>query len=282
MAAGLPRLASEVSDELKRHVRCYAAYLHMIRGANPRRPEKVSHKGHARVFEEITQFPGRMADVARLADLSGTRRPEAPWKDGLPRLIFVSDMGDALSAGVSFDYLKNEIIDVVTGPQGARHLWLWLTKRPARMLQFDRWLQTQRVDWPSNLVAMTSVMDRRMAGAIAPLRKLRAPLKGLSVEPLVEAVTLDLRGIDWVIIGGESGSSARSFHIEWALSLNEQCEASGTAIFIKQLGARPIHNGKPLSLSDAHGGDWDEWATDLRVREFPQKFSAIAARNAQR
>ena len=269
---GAPAMAMDIARELKSHVRCYAGYLHMIRGANPRRPDKVPHKGHARVFEEVRLFPGRMAEIAKMSDLAGKSRPDSPWKDGLPRLIFVSDMGDALSSGINFEYLRQEIIDVVCSSAGSRHLWLWLTKRPARMLKFDRWLESLDIPWPDNLVAMTSVMDCRMAAGIDPLRKLRARFKGLSIEPLIEPVELDLTGIDWAIAGGESGMDARPFNLEWARDLREQCSKSGTAFFMKQLGAFPFEGGNPLSQKDSHGGGWAEWPADLKVRGFPKAF----------
>src|SRR4051812_42951992 len=82
---------------------CYAGILHERRGGK--------NIGFAPKFEIVTEFPGRMAKAARWPDLTGRVRDDKPWLDGLPRLIFVSDMGDALSAAIGFDYLKREIID---------------------------------------------------------------------------------------------------------------------------------------------------------------------------
>jgi protein gp37 len=90
----------------------------------------------------------------------------------------------------------------------------------------------------------------------------------------------DLRGIDWVIIGGESGPKARPFQIEWARSILAQCRAAQVPVFLKQLGARPHYveqhveklRGalRPMKLRDRKGGDMSEWPEDLRVREMPQ------------
>ncbi|MFT4176034.1 MAG: DUF5131 family protein [Luteolibacter sp.] len=262
----------DLARELRRPVRCYAASLHMVRGENPRNPTKKLNLGYARIFEEIALYPGRTQAAAKWSDLTGTARPEAPWKDGLPRMIFVSDMGDALSSSVPFEFLLKEIVEVAASSNGSRHLWLWLSKRPARMLKFDRWLEARGIPWPDNLVAMTSVMDRKMEPGIKALKKIRAKAKGLSVEPLVEAVTLDLEGIDWVIVGGESGTSALPFHLDWARDIQKQCSESATAFFMKQLGRFPVECGIGLLLDDKHGGDWSEWPEDLRVREFPAKF----------
>ena len=183
-------------------------------------------------------------------------------------------MGDALSEGIEFDYLNAEIIEVVTSPEGLRHFWLWLTKRPARMAEFGDWLlATHGMKWPDNLAAMTSVTNRATRTRIDELRRVPAKLRGLSVEPLVESVELDLAGIDWVIVGGESGKYSRTFDLDWARSLRGQCHGAGVAFFVKQLGANPVEDGFPIELRDSHGGNWDEWPEDLRIRDFPKAFS---------
>lgn len=262
-----------VEEAIWQNIRCYASILHLNRGENPFKPERKTNKGYAPRFEEVKLYPGRAAAAAGWSDLTGTVRAEKPWLNGLPRLIFVSDMGDALSSSVPFDYLRQEIVDVTASPNGQRHLWLWLTKRPGRMAQFGQWLTNQGIAWPDNLVAMTSVLDRKMAKtAVDQLRKVPARIRGLSVEPLWEGVELDLSGIDWVIVGGESGSHPKPFELNWARSLREQCQAQGVAFFVKQLGKNPTDNGIPLKLSDKHGGEWDEWPGDLRIREMPEAF----------
>lgn len=251
---------------------CYAGILHTRRGEDPRNPDKGLNSGFARLFESPERFPGRMADAARYSDLRGITRPDSPWKDGLPRMIFVSDMGDALSREASFDYLYREIIEVVTSENGSRHIWQWLTKRPRRMAKFAKWLEKKGVPWPRNLVAMTSVTSSKRVGRIADLRDVPAAIRGLSVEPLEDPVKLDLKGIDWVICGGASGTGATAFDLAWARDLREQCRKAGVAFFMKQLGANPVENGRPLKLKDSHGGDWSEWPEDLNVREFPRAF----------
>lgn len=72
-------------------------------------------------------------------------------------------------------------------------------------------------------------------------------------------------GLDWAIVGGESGPRARPFDPEWALKIVEACLNAGTAPFVKQMGARPVG----LELDDGHGSDWSEWPEALRVRHFP-------------
>ena len=107
---------------------CYAGYLHLRHGQDDNQPDKKTNKGYAPKFEQITKFPGRLRVAALWSDLRGSQRPDKPWLDGLPRLIFVSDMGDLLSPEIDFDYIKAEVIDSVASPAGQRHTWLWLTK----------------------------------------------------------------------------------------------------------------------------------------------------------
>ncbi len=98
----------------------------------------------------------------------------------------------------------------------------------------------------------------------------------------LDTVTNQIIGLDWVIVGGESGEEARPFAIEWARSIAEQCRAAGVPVFVKQLGAKPyvtVHGMSTamddgqrheIKLRDRKGGDPSEWPEDLRVREFPR------------
>lgn len=244
---------------------CYAGVLHRVRGGH--------NKGFAPTFEQVTLFPGRMAGAARWRDLTGSVRPGKPWLDGLPRLIFVSDMSDALSKAVSFEYLEQEIISTVIGEAGRRHRWLWLTKRPARMARFSRWLGERGIAWPSNLWAGTSITTQRTTRRIGPLLDVgdEGTTRFLSVEPQVEPVDLTrwLPRLDWVIQGGESGGKARPFDVAWAVNVLRQCREAGVPYFLKQLGAYVILDGQRRKLSDRHGGDWSEWTEAIRVRQTP-------------
>jgi len=268
--------------------KCYAGMLHLWRGVNDAKPDKKVSSGYAPKFEIVTKYPGRMRAAAAWSDLRGTLRlarqqgskvrPARPWLDGLPRLIFISDMADILSTAVDFEYLRDEVIENVTSENGRRHIWLWLTKRPARMAKFSEWLLQQGLKWPDNLVAMTSVTSGKTVGRVDQLRKVKCRFRALSVEPLWEQVTLNLDNIDWVIVGGESAirrPDATPFDVAWARDLRKQCRTAGTAYFVKQLGSRPVDRGVPLQLKDSHGGNWDEWAPSLRIREFPKAFRKL-------
>ncbi|QDU36232.1 Phage protein Gp37/Gp68 [Maioricimonas rarisocia] len=245
--------------------KCYAGTLHVRFGG--------ASKGYAPSFEEVTRFPGRMEQATRWRDLSGTSRVKKPWLDGYPRLIFVSDMSDAMSDGVSFEFLQGEVIDCVASDGGRNHQWLWLTKRPNRMAEFSNWLALQGICWPSNLWAGTSVTSQRTTSRIEHLLRVgdENTIRFLSVEPQYEQVDLGkwLPHLNWVIQGGESGRGAARFELEWARLLIAQCREHGVPYFLKQLGASVTSDGMSLRFEDGHAGNWDEWPDDLRVRELP-------------
>lgn len=131
--------------------------------------------------------------------------------------------------------------------------WLLLTKRPANARKYLPWTQRTAPLQPwRNVWIGTSVEDRKSGvPRISILREVQATKRFLSCEPLLEDLgTLDLEGIHWVILGGESGPHRRPLRIEWLESIVEQCRAQGVAVFVKQdAGQRPGQRGRiPDSL----------------------------------
>jgi protein gp37 len=248
---------------------CYAGKIHDIRAGRP---------GYAPSFNRVTQFPGRMEKAARLSDLRGCTRPTKPWLDRLPRLIFISDMSDALSKAVPFEFLETEIIKNVISDHGQRHHWHWLTKRPERMAEFSNWLKDRGREWPPNLWAGTSLTTQATTSRIDPLLKVgnEDTIRFLSVEPQWEPIDLRkwLPMLDWVIQGGESGKDAdiKEFELEWAIDLRKQCQEAGVAYFLKQLGRHVSWRDQRVKLRDSHGGEWTEWPMKklLRRRQMPK------------
>lgn len=279
---------------------CYAAQVHEIRWANSL---AITHPDlYAKSFSEVRTIPGRIAKAASWGPVTDDEAAEKPWLTSRRRHIFISDMADALSRDVPFEFLRDEIIDGVRSAKGQRHIWQWLTKHPDRMVQFDEYLKEHNVPWPDNLWAGTSVTSQRTADVRVPaLLKVRAKVRFLSCEPLFEAVDLRVGGdgvtyldalrglwfcdgrnepsetnrLHWVIVGGASGGAAVPFDIAWARSIIAQCKSAAVPCFVKQLGAKPVdHHPQSdlefdLDLKDSHGGDWNEWSEGLRVREFP-------------
>lgn len=262
-----PTMGCEGCELWTKSVRkCYAGTLHVRFGG--------TSKGYAPKFNEVTLFPGRMEEATRWPDLTGKDRPDKPWLNGYPRLIFVSDMSDSLSSTVEFDYLETEIIQNVASYLGSRHHWLWLTKRPDRMAKFSRWLHEKGREWPQNLWAGTSVTSQKTTSRIRHLLRVGndTTLRFLSVEPQYEPIDLTpwLPSLDWIIQGGESGHGAHGFDIDWAHSLIRDCRSHGVPYFLKQLGAVVQANGSGLNFQDGHAGDWNEWPTELQVRQLPK------------
>lgn len=161
--------------------------------------------------------------------------------------------------------------------------WLLLTKRPENIPRLlDRvysplgvsGLESMEEAPLPNVWLGTTVEDRKHGfPRIEALRGVNAFGRFLSVEPLLEDLgPINLSGIHWVIVGGESGAKARPFRISWARALRDQCKVAGVAFFMKQFGSNPmnpwISEGR-IKLKDYHGGDMEEWPEDLRIREFP-------------
>ena len=150
--------------------------------------------------------------------------------------------------------------------------WLMLTKRPARIAR------CLPPDWGhgyANVWLGTTVDDvKHGLPRIDVLQNIPARVRFLSVEPQVEDLgNVYLDGIHWVIMGGESGPGARPYDPQWARDILHQCRMQGAAPFVKQMGAvwartnkARLSDGRP----DTHGGNWDNWPSELRVREFPE------------
>lgn len=255
------------------HITCYAAKLHLNKAQSIAAPHRLPNSGYAPSFEQVTRFSGRMMVVANLKDLRGTRTPGKPWLNGLPRLVFISDMGDAFARKSDLAFLRNEVMSAITSPNGQRHFWLWLTKRPQRMAEFANSLG----GFPPNVCAMTTITGPETLHRLKALRTVSAHIRALSIEPLLARLppeSIDLGGIDWMILGGESGrlDHVRPFQLEWARELRDLCFRKKVAFFLKQIGRYPTEGGKSLKLHDKHGGDWNEWPTDLWVRQMPDQF----------
>lgn len=247
-----------------------------------------------------------------------------------PQRVFPFDMTDLF-----MDDVPDEMIDRAFAWMGIaqQHTFMVLTKRIERAADYfqrertGRQLEMQRkvafgkglgwekfsdaavAMWPlPNVWLGTSCEDQKRADERIPyLLKARAPLRFLSVEPLLGPVELGRLwwqtngcsemssafnawvGIDWVIVGGESGPGSRQFDIQWARDLIAECKVAGVPCFMKQAGSQPIStsdadrisidgpgsHGVYLDLHSKKGNDMDEWPRDLRVREFPTLAGAI-------
>ena len=243
--------------------RCYAGIL-TERYAGQR------NSGFPESFDKVKLFPGRMAEAKKWGPPTPAEQAAKPWLPKDRRVIFISDMGDALSSSVEFEFLKSEIIDVVSGTP---HIWMWLTKRAGRLAEFDFWLHSKDIKWPDNLWGGTSVTSAASARRVIDLAGTRIATLFVSGEPQKEFIDpASIVGRDRIslwIQGGASGIGAERFDVQWARAWRDWCRATGANYFLKQLGAHATYAGNRMPLSHSHGGDWNEWPHDLRVRQFP-------------
>lgn len=221
---------------------CYAGNVHEKRWA---KSLAVTHPHlYASSFDVVKMIPGRYAKAAAWSDLRGKDRPDKPWLNGKPRHIFVGDMGDFLSRDVTDEFLITELFGAISSPNGQRHVWQLLTKRPNRLARLSKMISG---GLPPNCIAMTTATDQKTANLrVRQLLEVNCHWRGISCEPLLGPVNLYQATrttvstaklpIDWVITGGESGQTPRPAHPSWFRSLRDQCATGGVAYFFKQWG----------------------------------------------
>jgi protein gp37 len=159
------------------------------------------------------------------------QRLSEPLERRKPTVYFVNSMSDLFHEKVPFEYIKR-VFEVMGNAR--QHTFQVLTKRPDRMAQFSR-----EMTLPENVWLGVSVENRQYGLPRIPiLRSVNARVRFLSIEPLLEDLgQLDLTGIQWVIVGGESGRRARPMRPEWVGAIKRQCDDARVAFFFKQWGA---------------------------------------------
>ncbi len=172
---------------------------------------------------------------------------ELPLRWKKPQRIFVNSMSDLFHDEVPLDYIQR-VFDVMR--RAHWHQFQILTKRAERLLTLD-----QYIEWPVNVWMGVSVESKAYLSRVDSLRATNAAIKFLSVEPLLEDLgTFNLTGLDWVILGGESGPGARPMDESWATNLRELCLRSHVPFFFKQWGGvRKKKAGRTLE-----GQIWNE------------------------
>lgn len=159
-----------------------------------------------------------------------SNRLAEPLERRKPTVYFVNSMSDLFHEKVPFDYVRR-IFDVMR--RTPQHTYQVLTKRAERMVDFCESLKVPRNVW----LGVSVENQRYGVPRIGMLRRIRAQVRFLSVEPLLEDLgRIDLRGIHWVIVGGESGNKARPMKPSWVENIKSQCEAADVAFFFKQWG----------------------------------------------
>jgi protein gp37 len=172
---------------------------------------------------------------------------ELPLRWKAAKTIFVNSMSDLFHKDVAVEYV-HRVFDVMR--RANWHTFQVLTKRADRLLALD-----PAIDWPSNVWMGVSVENEEYTDRIDFLRETHANVKFLSVEPLLGPIPkLKLRGIDWVIVGGESGPGARWMDPAWATDIRDQCVEAKVAFFFKQWGG----TNKKAAGRELQGRKWDE------------------------
>lgn len=155
------------------------------------------------------------------------------------RTVFVNSMSDLFHNGVALAFIRDVFAVIADTPQ---HTYQVLTKRSKRLAAV-----ADRLEWPSNLWMGVSIENDRYSFRAEHLKEVGAAVRFLSCEPLLGPLDgLSLDGIDWVIVGGESGREARPIHAEWVRSIRDQCVDADVAFFFKQWGGRTPKAGGRL------------------------------------
>jgi len=151
------------------------------------------------------------------------------WKK--PKMIFVNSMSDLFHKDIPVEYLQRVFKVIKENPQ---HVFQVLTKRADILRYYDSegWLE-----WPHNLWMGVTVENKEVIHRIENLRNTNARVKFLSCEPLLSPLeNMNLKGIDWVIVGGESGRTPRPMKEEWVIDIKDQCQQANVAFYFKQWG----------------------------------------------
>jgi protein gp37 len=175
-----------------------------------------------------------------------------------PRRIFTNSMSDLFHRDVPADFILNVFETMVRADW---HTYQVLTKRPSRLVSLlpkimHIFEQIGHSSWPSHIWMGVSVESLQYKWRVDQLRKVPSPVRFISAEPLLGSLeALDIEGINWLIVGGESGPKHRACNPEWVRELRDKCLSNGVAFFFKQWGGRtPKAGGRELD-----GRTWDEY-----------------------
>ena len=183
-------------------------------------------------------------------------RLHEPLKKKKPTVYFVNSMSDIFHENMPIEYL-NKIFEVIE--QTPQHTYQILTKRADKMLDF-----LSKREIPKNIwLGVTVENQKEGLPRIDKLRDLKASVLFLSVEPLLEDLgKINLKNINWVIVGGESGNRARPMEKEWVVNIKQQCEKEDIAFFFKQWGtwgADKVKRNKKLNGKEINGKVWQQY-----------------------
>ena len=198
-----------------------------------------------------------------------TLRPERleqplSWKK--PRRIFVNSMSDLFQKEIPENYIDRVFDTMETADW---HIYQVLTKRSSLLRNYTNRRYANKA--PAHIWLGVSIEDRAALTRLRHLKETKASVRFISFEPLLEALgPVDLKGIHWVIVGGESGSHARPIEANWIREIRDQCSIHGAAFFFKQWGGKtPKAGGNVL--------DDRQWLDYPRIPQLSFEFSRATA-----
>jgi protein gp37 len=204
-------------------------------GVNP--TERIHFRLFALVNQAVSIQNATAIQINRAPRQAGFRLTLQPhmielplrWKK--PQTIFVNSMSDLFHEQIPLEYIQH-VFEIMR--RAHWHRFQVLTKRAGRLADVDR-----KLEWAPNIWMGVSVESDEYRSRIDDLRSTRARLKFLSLEPLLGPLfKLNLQGISWVIVGGESGPKARAMKPAWATDLRDQCRRAKVVFFFKQWGGK--------------------------------------------
>jgi protein gp37 len=212
---------------------CYARKnaLRLQRNPNPRIARKYRNGFDLTIHPEYLELPVR-------------------WKE--PRKVFVNSMSDTFHRDVPEDFIRALFERIARCPQ---HVFQVLTKRAERLAELS-----DHLPWPENLWIGVTVESGDYADRLDCLRSVPGSIRFVSFEPLLGPTPdLDLTGIDWVIVGGESGPRARPMDVQWAREIRDRSLEKRIPFFFKQIGGRDRDKGGRL----LDGREWNQFPIDM-------------------
>jgi protein gp37 len=184
---------------------------------------------------------------------------------GIRTKVFCASLGDVFDGEVD-DAWRDDLFTLIRNTPNLD--WQLLTKRPENAVKYAAGIQ-----WPDNAWIGTSIENQDWTGRALIITRIPAPVRFLSCEPLLGPVKLNLKGIDWVIVGGESGHGHRPMEKQWVIALRDQCRAAKVAFWFKQWGGRTPDAGGHLLDGVVH----HEFPTPVRRRRVMPDAMALKA-----
>lgn len=231
----------------------------------------------AAAYEGLTVIqngrPNWTGEVRYLPD-----RLDQPYRWKRPRRIFVNSMSDIAHEGVKQEWFNNILLAMLENP---RHTFQVLTKRPGELREMLRISRlgvpylNHHSTLPGNIWLGASIENQKALDRLPAVKSFPAQVRWLSLEPLLEPLgeDLDMGGIDWVVVGGESGAmrgphTARPMEEWWVEQIIRQCRKQEVPVYVKQMGTVWADRHGATSKAGAYPNEWPEWLR-VRVREYP-------------